>query len=314
MKIEKCFPNFVKKSLTFTIDDGNIKWDKVFLDILNPYGFVGTFNLVSSNMRYFSLNEGSYPDFYKGHEVANHCKYHPFLIKEGIAERIADTFYDRETADPEYLYRDKENPSLIWFPMNKNDKNSWRQCVTYEDYLRYVKEGKDEIEKIFGEGSVKGFIYPYGWQRNEELDKDIEKMGYQSIRRTGERLDLDNFAIPKNRMAWSYNATCTSLLTLAEKYDALPDDGELKFFAFGVHSVDFEREQRWDDLKEYAQKYGNRKDDFWYASVGDIMTYEDKINSLIVEDNKITNPTDTPLYVKVDGEKIVLEPNTSYAV
>ncbi len=314
MKIEKYFPGFVKKSLSFTIDDGNIKWDKVFLDIMSPYGFVGTFNLISSNMRYFSDKEGSYTEFYKGHEIANHCKYHPFLIKEGMSERIAESYYDKETADPEYLYRDRENPSLIWFAMNKADKGSFRQCVSFNDYLKYVDEGKAELEAIFGKGSVKGFVYPYGWQRNEELDREIAKRGYQSIRRTGNRLDLDNFAIPKNRMAWSYNASCNDLLELAEKYDSLAEDGELKFFCFGVHSVDFEREGKWEDLKTYAEKYGNRADDFWYASVGDIMSYEDKINALTVKEKSVTNPTDTPLYLKIDGKEIILQPNQTYRI
>ena len=39
------FPGWVRKSVTFTIDDGNIKMDKKFLDIVKPAGILGTFNL-----------------------------------------------------------------------------------------------------------------------------------------------------------------------------------------------------------------------------------------------------------------------------
>ena len=39
------FPGWVRKSITFTIDDGNIEMDKKFIDITVPAGIKGTFNL-----------------------------------------------------------------------------------------------------------------------------------------------------------------------------------------------------------------------------------------------------------------------------
>ena len=39
------FPGFTRKSLTFTIDDGNITNDTKFLSIVRPAGILGTFNL-----------------------------------------------------------------------------------------------------------------------------------------------------------------------------------------------------------------------------------------------------------------------------
>ena len=36
--IEFFYPSFTKKALTFTIDDGNMKYDAMLLDILKPAG------------------------------------------------------------------------------------------------------------------------------------------------------------------------------------------------------------------------------------------------------------------------------------
>ena len=43
----KFFPGWTRKSVTFTIDDGNVAMDKKFLDIVRPAGILGTFNLCS---------------------------------------------------------------------------------------------------------------------------------------------------------------------------------------------------------------------------------------------------------------------------
>ena len=38
------FPGWVRKQVSFTIDDGNIEMDKKFIDIVRPAGVLGTFN------------------------------------------------------------------------------------------------------------------------------------------------------------------------------------------------------------------------------------------------------------------------------
>ena len=90
------------------------------------------------------------------------------------------------------------------------------------------------------------------------------------------------------------------------KYESYPDDGELKFFCFGVHSYDFERAEKWDDLREFAKLYGNRPNDFWYATVSEILEYEDAVKSLTVTDGEIKNPSSVTLYLEINGERRVL--------
>ena len=113
-------------------------------------------------------------------------------------------------------------------------------------------------------------------------------------------------------MNWTYNAHNTTLLEVMELYEKYPDDGKLKFFSFGVHSVDFERANNWCDLESFAEKYGNRPDDYYHASVGTILDYEDAVKSALVTETGIVNNSNLPLYAKIDGEKITIPPKSTY--
>ncbi|MBQ2709440.1 MAG: hypothetical protein IJF67_14315, partial [Clostridia bacterium] len=88
-----------------------------------------------------------------------------------------------------------------------------------------------------------------------------------------------------------------------------PDDGKLKTFIFGVHSVDFERSGNWCDLEEFTEKYGGRPQEFWYATNYEIFHYEDAVKSLQISDNEIDNPSDVAVYIKIDGRPVVIEPH-----
>ena len=266
------FPGWVRKSITFTIDDGNLKLDRKFLDITEPAGLKGTFNLNTP------LKRGTpeeYVAFYKGYEIANHCKYHPMAFTHKMPVRpISEDAFDKATADPAYLYRAEEE-NLYWGC--EIPRNRW---------------------------------WHFGAQQNDAVFEGLKKQGFRSIRKTGNVMDSTGFALPADRMAWSYNANNTCMEEVGAQYDALADDGELKFFAFGVHSHDFENADCWDVLIDFCDKYGNRPNDFWYACVGEIFDYEDAVKAVKITDEKIINPSPIDLYIKIDGEKVKLMANS----
>ena len=101
---------------------------------------------------------------------------------------------------------------------------------------------------------------------------------------------------------WATN----KLLEVMELYENYPDDGRLKFFSFGVHSIDFERNATWGDLEAFSEKYGNRLSDYYYASVADILEYEDAVKALAITENEIYNPSTRTLYMKLDGREVIL--------
>ena len=65
---------------------------------------------------------------------------------------------------------------------------------------------------------------------------------------------------------------------------------------------------------KFAEKYGNRPDDYYYASVGDILDYEDAVNSAVITETEIINNSNLTLYIKIDGEKVTISPKSSYKI
>ena len=120
--------------------------------------------------------------------------------------------------------------------------------------------------------------------------------------------------MPADRGDWTYNATHFNLLEVMEKYESFPDDGELKFFSIGVHSVDYETADKWDDLKTFASLYGNRPDTYFYGGVAEIFDYEDAIAALVVSDTEIVNPSALDLYLTVDGERVIVKAGSTYTL
>ena len=99
-----------------------------------------------------------------------------------------------------------------------------------------------------------------------------------------------------------------------EEYASYPDDGELKLFAFGVHSADFERDGSWDDLREFAARYGGRNQEYWYATVGEIYDYQAAVKMLAISDNIVRNPSDTEVYITVDGDRVAVGARSEIAI
>ena len=304
MKVEKCSPGYTKKAVTFTIDDGNLKWDKRFLSILSPAGIKGTFNLCSDRIK--TGEEEKYREFYRGYEISNHVKFHPYVFRddtEYMLDKKGEPF-DHDTSDKSYVYPVEGKTGFYWRWIGRG----WRQYVSSSDYIKYTELGRAELERVFGQGQIGGYVWPYGMQMSSAVQNYLLGAGYYGLRATGCVKDSTGFALPADRMSWSYNANHTDLLEVMSAYDAYPDDGELKFFSLGVHSVDFENNSKWDDLAEFAKLYGSRPKDFWYASVGEIFAYADACELIKINESarSITNNSDVTVYLKVDGEPVEL--------
>jgi peptidoglycan/xylan/chitin deacetylase (PgdA/CDA1 family) len=305
MKIDKNFyPGWVRKAITFTIDDGNLSLDKKFIDIVKPYGIKGTFNFPGLYLDRSTSEE--YRSLYRGFGIANHCKVHPFAFADTEEYAISEEPFSQDS-DASYLYKTDRNGVY-----HINTPRGWRIIADTEGYLCCIDDAQEEIDSVFGKGVCRSFVWPFCEQNNARVKDYLKLQGYRSVRKTGATKDTTGFAVPSDRMAWSYNADHGCLTAVAELYDRYEDDGELKFFAFGVHSHDFENNNCWYILEDFAKKYGNRHNEFWYATVDAIFDYADAVNALVITDTEIVNDTEISLYLKVNGERVVLSPFSKY--
>ncbi len=296
------FPNWIRKAVTFSIDDGNIPMDKKFLDIMKPAGFKGTFNLCSDRTDYMSAEE--YRKFYNGFEIANHVKYHPFATNDAVTRIFSDELFDNAVPEVDALYRTE----IEGLYKAINERGTKYLVADSDCYKRCEQEGRSELEEIFGKGSVRGFVWPYDKQNNKTLCDYLEAQDYYGIR-FSPRSDDITFSMPSNRKCWSCTAWHTDIAEKSKLFEQLPDNGQLKFFCLGIHSVDYETHDKWEELKSFASLLGNKPNEYYYATVGEIFDYESAIKSAEISENKIANNSDLTLYIKIDGNKVMLPPN-----
>ena len=299
------YPGFVRKAVTFTIDDGNIAMDTAFLNIVRPAGIKGTFNLCSTNAQTAS----EYLLLYKGYEVANHHELHclPWRTDFDYSKiEIKDEIFNSSTADGAYMYKSSID-GLYYIDYRQYDSSYqsayWHPIAINDTYVQYIDSTKGNIEKIFGKGSVVGFAYPHG-KLTEYIKQYLVDAGYLYARKTGLLLDKTGFALPEDRFEWTYNANHTNLLEMMAKYAAYPDNGELKFFSFGVHSIDYK--DSWDVLTEFAETYGGRYSEFYYATNREIFEYEDAIAALDINTERIINNSSVTVYITVNNTKVII--------
>ena len=144
------YPGWTRKSITFTIDDGNLKLDRKFLDVVKPAGLKGTFNLCTP------LDRGAPEDYrrlYEGYEIANHCRYHAYAFTPVTARVIKPQLFDRETADRGFGYLTEEEG------LYRVRTYGWCYLATDEKYMELVDDCQRELEEVFGKGFTSEDIF-----------------------------------------------------------------------------------------------------------------------------------------------------------
>lgn len=308
MKVDKnYFPGWVRKSVSFTIDDGNLETDRKFIDIVSPFGIKGTFNL--SDFYFDKLSPEGYRELYRGFEIANHVRLHPFAFSDGAEYSVKNTPRPEDGGEEYAVY-----PTAEEGVCDLKLTRGWRKIADNDAYIRLTRECTAQIESVFGKKERMGFVWPFGRQKNAELFERLKGEGFYAIRITGNVGDKTGFALPSDRTAWSYNADNVTLLEYARRFSAYPDGGELKTFIFGVHSADFERSENWCDLEAFARELGGRPETYWYATNAEIFEYGDAVARLVKTDKKVENPSDITLYITIDGERATLPPHSKFEI
>ena len=299
------YPGWTRKAVSFSIDDGNVTTDRIWLSYMRPAGIRGTFNLCSHNLGQLE-NAEAYREFYRGYGIANHVKYHPYCLSDEANPTISDDPFDPATADPTLFYRDSI-PGLYRF-CRERDK-SWRKTADLEGYLRFEREGREELSHVFG-FEITEFVWPFDRQNNTRLNEVLAEE-YESVRRSGAAKDTTGFAVPVERIDWHYNANSTCLSDVSAAYDAFPDTGKLTCMIAGVHSVDYERDNAWGAVADFCRRFGNQPEKYWSAPVRELFRYVDAARSVKVTETAVENPSDYTLYIKIDGERKTLDPHAS---
>lgn len=159
-----------------------------------------------------------------------------------------------------------------------------------------VLKDRETLEADF-DCIVRGMAYPYGTY-NDEVVETLKQCGIV-YSRTVE--STENFDIPTDwlRMPATCHHNNLRLMELAKSFvENSYDEASALFYVWG-HSYEFEDNDNWNVIEEFAEYIGNRKE-IWYATNIEVYDYIAAYKQLqfSTDGRKVYNPTAMTLYFK----------------
>lgn len=271
------FPEGKSKALTLSYDDG-VGQDIRLIEIMKKHGLRGTFN----------INAGRY----SSEQTAPAQGY----VHRRLSYTEATEVY--KASGMEVAIHGYTHPHLTQLPVGV--------C------MNEIVKDREALETQF-QTMVRGAAYPYGLF-NDEVINILKGAGIVYARTVRYRED---FALPEDWLRWEATCKHTSprLMELAERFlEKQPPSSPWLFYLWG-HSYEFDKDDNWSVMEEFAEYVGNRSD-IWYATNLEIYEYVEAYKRLVfsMDGNRVYNPTLMDLYFEKDknmycvhsGEHMVL--------
>ncbi len=268
------FPGGLGKALTLSYDDA-VEQDVRLIDIMKKYGLKGTFNINASQY----IPEGfSYPPEKKWAQRMTREKATALYSGEGI-----------EVALHGYTH-----PHLQTQPAPQ---------VAYE-----IIKDREALEEQF-DRIVRGMAYPYGTY-NEETVRVLRDCGVAYCRTIKATRSFD---LPADWLL--LHPTChhidAALPELTQKFtekQPAVDRTPWMFYLWG-HTFEFERDNNWNIIEEFAQQISG-KDDIWYATNMEIYQYVENFKRLVfsLDERYVYNPTAQTMWFILNRKLYSVDP------
>lgn len=248
--------------------DDGTVFDKRLMEIMDRYGLKGTFN----------INSGRFP-----------TAGPRYFTKEQAYEQYKDSGH-------EVAVHGRNHLSLA-------DVDS---AMAVEDVI----SDRKALEEMFGT-VITGMAYANG-SFDDNVVEILKNCGIEYSRTV---ISTESFDIPTDwlRLPATCHHSNPRLMELARKFvEEKPADymwrKTAKLFYLWGHSYEFDNENNWEVIEEFAEYIGGRED-IWYATNIEICRYVKAYNALIfaANGNSVYNPTATDLYL-CDFEKDILVP------
>lgn len=265
------FPGGKAKVFTLSYDDG-VEQDIRLLEIMKKNGLKGTFN----------LNSGLYAE--EG-QVYPPGQAHRRLSLRGALETFSDS-------GQEIAIHGLYHPYFTQIP---------EDALTYE-----IVKDRENLESQFHR-LVRGCAYPFGCT-NRQVEETLRRAGIVYARTVE---NTRRFDLPDNWLR--LNPTChhkdPMLMELGKQFADWNKNFSARFFCLWGHSFEFEADDNWKVIEEFAQYIGNRQD-IWYATMLEICDYVNAFRQLRFSYDRriVENPTSTQLWYYQDESVVKIEP------
>ncbi len=261
------FPNFKNKAVTLSYDDG-VRYDEKLLNIITPYGLKCTFN----------INSGYYGEDDTCLRMTKEKAYKLF------------TSYDCEIAShgQRHLSLTEVSPVMA---------------------IKDILLDKRDLETTYNR-LVSGFVFANGFISDEVIEL-VKDCGFKYARST---VSSYSFDIPNDWLRLS--PTCRhcdpKLMELTEEF--LNDREGIHFwwqlpklFYLWGHSYEFNDDNNWEVIENFAKKVGGRED-VWYATNIEVYEYVTAFDNLVysVNGDRVYNPSCIDVYICYFGKNFLI--------
>lgn len=267
------YPKGRAKALTFSYDDG-VEQDIRLIEIFDKNGLKGTFN----------LNSGRFSPEGK-------C-FSEGQIHRPMTERRARELYFE--SGHEVAVHSLTHAFLEKLP---------RDRIAYE-----IIKDREKLEQLFG-CIVRGMAYPYGTYSDAAVEV-LRACGIVYARTTEV---TGSFEIPRDllRLPATCKHTDPKLMEYAHRFAEMKVavKGAPKLFYVWGHAYEFEGDDNWSVIEEFAEFMGGRED-IWYATNIEIFDYINAFERLIysADGSIVSNPTSSELWYMINGKLDSLRP------
>lgn len=178
-------------------------------------------------------------------------------------------------------------------------KHLWPSKISSVALIQEILNDRKAIETDYG-AVARGAAYAYG-NYNQNVIDILQQCGIVYARTTH---STHTFALPENWLA--LHPTChhkdARLMELAEQFvNVTPKHVFAEMFYVWGHSYEFDRDNNWDVMEEFAA-YISGRENIWYATNIEIYDYVSAYNRLqvSVDESIITNPSAIDVWVELD--------------
>lgn len=265
------FPGGKKKALTLSYDDG-VEQDIRLIGIMQKCGLKGTFNL---NSGLYAPEGTVYPA----------GQIHRRMTGDQTLGLYRESGMEVAAHGLTHLHMEKLSPARCMYEVMKDRENLEEQFSTI----------------------VRGMAYPYGTYNDRvvEILRDAGIVYCRTVAAT------ENFDIPADwlRLAATCHHGDPKLMELARRFVMTSPAGDPWLFYLWGHSYEFEMNDNWNVIEEFAAYVGGRED-IWYATNIEVHDYVEAYRSMAVsaDGRRVYNPSAYPLYYEKDGKTASLAP------
>ncbi len=263
------FPDGKTKAVVLSFDDGLVQ-DRRLVEVFERHGLKGTFHLVSD----FLGTEDDWLIEFTG-EPARYLE----------AGEIADLFAGHEVSS-----HSLSHPALT--------------TVNDAEVLRQVNQDRARLATLSGQ-SVDSHAYPFGAHddRVVSLLVGTDLKAARVVEGTG------SFDLPDDPLRWAPTAHHLEAEAHIERF-LKESDGRPRLLLIYGHSWEFdigEDGNDWTLIERISASLGSRED-LWSAGLGEVARYLEAIRSLEQLDGDIWNRSDQPVWLRVHGKILKLDP------